>query len=386
MANNPYVNKVTIGSQTVLDLTGDTVDAAHLAKGYTAHNMAGESIVGTMEAGGRGPTPTELTLTGDCDYMFHGGNWDWFVTKYGNQITTNNVSNCNSMFNFTNLQSIPFNINLGTSTVNLTSMFGSSKLRTLPYLYNPKPSAISTMFYFIQDLRNIPDDYFDTWDFSASTNGIQATQVFYGCWSLRKIPETFFDKFELNLYSSKSFTNFLLHYFVADCCSLDELTNVTFNPLWKGTSNYMGDTVSKCSRLKDFKFKLSQDNTPKTGLFKNQIFDFSRNTGWGEFYTEDYILNYNSGITGAKKVTDATSYNLLKDDPDWYTLDVNYSRYNHDSAVNTINTLPDTSATGTNTIKFKGQAGALTDGGAINTLTTQEIAVATAKGWTVTFV
>jgi hypothetical protein len=67
-----------------------------------------------------------------------------------------------------------------------------------------------------------------------------------------------------------------------------------------------------------------------------------------------------------------------------------YSRYNHDSAVNTINSLPDTSAYlatagGTNTIKFKGNAGSKTDGGAINTLTAEEIAVATAKGWTVSF-
>ena len=68
-----------------------------------------------------------------------------------------------------------------------------------------------------------------------------------------------------------------------------------------------------------------------------------------------------------------------------------YSRYNHDSAVATINSLPDTSAYlaangGTNTIKFKGAAGSATDGGAINTLTEEEIAVATAKGWTCSFV
>lgn len=67
------------------------------------------------------------------------------------------------------------------------------------------------------------------------------------------------------------------------------------------------------------------------------------------------------------------------------------SVYNHDSAVETINSLPDTSAYlasagGTNTIKFKGDSGSATDGGAINTLTEEEIAVATAKGWTVTLV
>ena len=64
---------------------------------------------------------------------------------------------------------------------------------------------------------------------------------------------------------------------------------------------------------------------------------------------------------------------------------VAYSRYNHNSAVNTINSLPSCSA-GTSTIKFEGEAGSATDGGAINTLTAEEIAVATAKNWTVTFV
>jgi hypothetical protein len=67
-----------------------------------------------------------------------------------------------------------------------------------------------------------------------------------------------------------------------------------------------------------------------------------------------------------------------------FTQDYFYSRYNHASAVETINSLPDTSAYGTNTIKFLGASGSRTDGGAISNLTEEEIAVATAKGWTVT--
>ena len=54
------VNKVVINNETKLDLTADTVDAAHLAKGFTAHNMKGESIVGTMESGG---------VSGSGDYV-----------------------------------------------------------------------------------------------------------------------------------------------------------------------------------------------------------------------------------------------------------------------------------------------------------------------------
>lgn len=66
------------------------------------------------------------------------------------------------------------------------------------------------------------------------------------------------------------------------------------------------------------------------------------------------------------------------------------SVYNHDSAVKTINSLPDTSAFlaeagGTNTIQFHSDQGANTEGGAIGNLTAEEIAIAAAKGWTVVF-
>ena len=46
------VNKVDINGATVIDLTGDSVTPATLKKGETAHNAAGEQIIGTMEAGG----------------------------------------------------------------------------------------------------------------------------------------------------------------------------------------------------------------------------------------------------------------------------------------------------------------------------------------------
>lgn len=46
------VNKVVLGENTLIDLTGDTVSADKLSKGVTAHDMKGEPIVGTMEAGG----------------------------------------------------------------------------------------------------------------------------------------------------------------------------------------------------------------------------------------------------------------------------------------------------------------------------------------------
>lgn len=49
------VSKVVYGGETLIDLSGDTVDAAHLASGYTAHDKAGNAVVGTMESGGGMP-------------------------------------------------------------------------------------------------------------------------------------------------------------------------------------------------------------------------------------------------------------------------------------------------------------------------------------------
>lgn len=45
---NQYNSKVVLSNGTVLiDLTADTVDAAHLLKDYTAHNKAGAAITGS---------------------------------------------------------------------------------------------------------------------------------------------------------------------------------------------------------------------------------------------------------------------------------------------------------------------------------------------------
>ena len=48
MANNPYNNKIQLSDGTTLiDLTGDTITAAKLERGYTAHDASGAPITGT---------------------------------------------------------------------------------------------------------------------------------------------------------------------------------------------------------------------------------------------------------------------------------------------------------------------------------------------------
>ena len=126
------------------------------------------------------------------------------------------------------------------------------------------------------------------------------------------------------------------------------------------------------------------ENTPYTRNWTSQTINFSGYIGNAPSGGQDQHFY---GFTDDTRITDDASYQLLKDNPDSWTTDPAYSRYNHDSAVRTINSLPDCSASGgVNTIKFKGISGSKTDGGAINTLTEEEIAVATAKGWTVSLV
>ena len=46
---NQYVNKVIYGNRTLIDLTGDTVQADKVFSGYTAHDKSGAPITGSCD-------------------------------------------------------------------------------------------------------------------------------------------------------------------------------------------------------------------------------------------------------------------------------------------------------------------------------------------------
>ena len=285
------------------------------------------------------------------------------------------------------LVNIPFDINIKNNTsssISLTHLFNDcNNLRNIPNVNNVRISATDRLFYRCYYIREIPESFYNTWNWSYINNltsGYNGSQIemFYGMYSLRELPITMLE----NGNPVVNYSYSIYYRFVNTCYSLNEIINLPFphyNVSW--TSNAFNVSFDKCSRLKNMTFKLQEDGTPYIMKWKNQVINLSVEVGY--LTNSTYVLNYNSGITVDKEVKDDATYQALKDDPDWFSKDINYSRYNHDSAVRTINSLPDTSAYGTNTIKFKGASGALTDGGAINTLTEEEIAVATAKGWTV---
>ena len=340
------------------------------------------------------PPESAFVISGDCSFRFYQGGWDWFINQYSNQITTNDITNCENMFGGSKLTEIPFQINLKNNTSNyisLTSTFLSSKITQAPsfnnnFSYENNVNTIAGMFSSCRYLNYIPDDFFNI----VSSSGISypyfnCSGVFQNCYSLRKLPNSFYSKIRPS--NSTSVYSKPYYNMVYNCYCLDEIIG-----LYVDTTTFNSDAFynicGNCHRLKNFIFE-TDNGTPKTANWKNQTLPLNEKIGMASYaYT---IINYNSGITADKEVTDDATYQALKNDPDWFTTNVAYSRYNHDSAVATINSLPDTSAYlsangGSNTIKFKGESGSATDGGAINALTEEEIAVATAKGWTVSFV
>lgn len=386
--------------------------------------------------------PSEAyNITGNCEHRFACDNEVWLIEKCADKLTFTNITDADYMFAYSTMEELPIELNFNStsssanymfyycdklkhapklvgeireatcmfkgcdnlidspdiyfstsssvSKINIESLFSNCyKLEEVPYLYNLKVGNIDYLFYYCHNLREIPDDWCDTWDWTyvnsnTSSYGHTKSSMFSTCKSLRRFPMALLENAAKAV--SGGYTYLQTSFF--GCTALDELVNLPFPYTGPFTSNIFSTTFSHCARLKNMTFA-TPDGQPVVVNMKNQVLDLSTGLGYSITNDDSVMTGYNSGITADKRVKDAASYEALKNDPDWYTMDVKYARYNHDSAVATINSLPDTSAYlatagGTNTIKFKTGAGELTDGGAIGTLTEEEIAVAAAKGWTV---
>jgi hypothetical protein len=386
------MSKVLVNESSLSNIADAIREKNGLTDTYKPSEMA--TAITNLPTGGGGDIEVEpIVLTGYyCDYACAGPLSGTYINKFGNTVSTKDITSGEKMFFYNNtVKKIPFDINFkaGTSE-NLQGFYtGCDNLEEISLIHNVSPSSTSQMFYNCYRLREIPEGFGDDWNWDTLHTGsyAAAASVFDSCYSLRKIPSSFLNNMwnsYLSSYSTCYYSTF------SRCYVLDEINGVAVSSA-AYTSNVFTSHVALTHRLKNYTFQTNEDGTPKTAKWKSQTIDFSSDIGYKSgspttASTLQYITGYNSGITTDTLVTDNASYQALKDNPDWWTCDVNYSRYNHDSAVATINSLPDCSATGTNTIKFKGTMGAKTDGGAINTLTEEEIAVAAAKGWTVSLV
>jgi len=349
--------------------------------------------------GGDAPTNEELTITGSCHYMFSGTGWVWYLNKYGNKITTSGITDMSHMFKNSTISEVPFDININDCAGFTNAIAYMPNLSVCPKIRGKIKWVTNTAFtdMFVNSTKVTSFEDLFTPEMIEGFSTVKVTGAYSSpqipaiknCPALRTVPSWWL-KFKLN-ESSTSYPNYSYtpyYYAFNSCTSLDEIVGI---PVWKCTaamtSNSFSNSYSSCGRAQRFTFETNADGTPIVTEWKSQTINLVDYFGYVQTYA---IANVGyGGITPDKEVKDDATYQALKNDPDWFTTNPAYCRYNHDSAVETINSLPDTSAYlatagGTNTIKFKGDAGSLTDGGAINTLTEEEIAVATSKGWTVT--
>lgn len=319
----------------------------------------------------------DLTFTNYLPNNFMSGSLSAkILANEGTRIKMENISDGYYLFNNIGQMDLS-HLTISLDNCNMSAMFHNTSATALPKLTGSVSSMQQNTFYNAQYLRYLPEGM-DTLDYSTLHERNEWLEsIFSNCYSLRQFPTAALRQI---WNAGTSFT--LYRYGFNNCYALDELVGIPVYETLDSSSNQFDYTFNGCYRLKNVIFETEANGAPKKANWKNQVIDLTPCVGYAGNGT--YVIKYNSGITEDKFVNDTATYEALKNDPDWFAADPNYSRYNHASAVATINSLPDTSDSGgTNTIKFNKVCGIWTDGGAINALTESEIAVAVIKGWTV---
>ena len=359
-----------------------------------------------------GLTDDELTMEA-ANYLFNG--WDWFLDKYGNRIkvklTSHNQTQIFGTFCKKDLNAIKLIENAPGEGCFMRGTFEYYYGKKLPVPIWEGTKRITDVSGMFSDCPSLTDteikSFLSHFNFSGLTNAY-FNGMFRRCRSVRNINSILaqlhaqckdFGKVAVDINSLCSQTS------VADeIVGLPVPCGDVSYDLQGPSSGSLNNIVECTSRAKRITFATKTDGTPYIVKWNNKTMPLTNQVGYTTAENDILLRSSVHGITQEKRVSDASTYEALKNDPDYYvynqstqTYDGNevsigllYSRYNHTSAVETINSLPDCSAycaetNKTNTIKFKKYSGALTDGGGINTLTAEEIAVATNKGWTVSF-
>lgn len=349
-----------------------------------------------ISGGGYEPSAEDLVITGIANNYDCGGRFDWLIEKYGHKITTQDIASMYQGFYGTKLSRIPFDLNFNNNEFHdISTLFAESSLTEIPRINNCRPSGFGSVFNNCTKLRHLPEDFAEQigWSWIDSNPWSGWNGSFNMMYSLRELSPNIYAHAhsEAEPWSSFYRDNLRGLYVIDELIDLPANSTVEWqeNAFWDGNNGY---TFNALFRAKAIKFKQNPEtNQPYTVRWTNQTIKLTSVGYLSSKWLASLITSHNSGITADKHVTDDVTYQALKDDPDMFTSNVAYSRYNKASALETINSLPDTSAYiaevgGTNTITFRGDIGGLTEGGAINSLTPEEIAIATAKGWTVSLV
>ena len=232
--------------------------------------------IASIETGG-GVEP--IVLTGDQKYGCSGSIAINYINLYGNTISTKDLANTSSMFyEYTN-ERIPFELNYRLGISNITSaMFNNAKnLTQLPVMNNLKAYDLNNFCNGCYRLREIPEDFFDSWDFTVmttNTNGYacNCSSMFSYCYSLRSLPLKIFKYMNPKIVSN-IYKYFHLGFYC--CYVLNELADLPLPYTLDQTSNIFNSTFNKCYRLKKVTFALQEDGSPMVVNWKSQTIDLS---------------------------------------------------------------------------------------------------------------
>lgn len=321
----------------------------------------------------------EIVLTENCQYACSNSAWNQFHPY----VKTQDIYDLNHFFYENDkIENVPFEINLKADNINgtKTNYFCAfaDNLKTCPKINNYLLAGTGFMFNACYRLNDDLDAKLNPVGMGKYTSQ-DAHNMFNYCHSLRKAPMKFLNTILKNWTGTGTWNNPYNNLFNY-CYALDEVVGLYPHARTWG-SNLFNKTLNYCGRLKDFTFEMDENGQPYVRNWSNQTIDLTMRVGISSLNDS---CGYNSGITEDKLVNSLETYEALKDNPDWWAANYAWCRYNRNSAVNTINSLPDVSQGSGNTIKFYKTAGNQIPGGNMNDLTEEEIAVATAKGWTVT--
>ncbi len=368
------MSKVFIQEDTLTNIANAIREKDGTTEPIAPQNMA--DAISNLPEGGELPEEA-YKLSGDVNSYFANNKWKWYIDSLGSRIDTSGITQAYSLFTGCNqYETIPLKL-IGCQTGLSRMFYNCSKLITPPIMENiTVNSGISYMFASCSSLKSLPEDFGASWDWSGLHNSKGAGYgVFHQCQKLKNVPRSFISQ----LYNAGGANGDPIYENTFyNCNLLEKIEGLAVSRISVNSNEFLS-TFSGCNILNEMTFDTNEDGTPLIASWKNQTIYMQ--CGHGNLLT---LLGYD------KQVKNDATYQALKNDPEYWTEMKEYSHYTHRSAVNTINSLPDTSAYlatngGTNTIKFYESSGSLTDEGGIGTLTEEEIAVATAKGWTVSF-
>lgn len=350
---------------------------------YTPAEMA--TAISSIETGGGGGELTEedLTFTDDLRYFNYYGRMGKIIKKCGSKMKFNSVTNLYYAF----WGNDPLNSDFSNWTIDLykcslAQCFANQSYITAFPKFQGTVTSLDGLFSSSNNIEPIPDDLFSTGtEFICKTTNDDYHGIFNNCQALKKVPLWFGNMtFTINKDTNYSPYSSVYYETFTRCYNLKELTLPIFPAPAKLSSNCFQQTFEDVRSMRKFVFA-----PPPAG---NEAVLWTKQT----INLANYDCGFYPSASGSKVIYDDETYNLYKNDPDARVRTLEYSFYNHNAALETIRSLPYAQFVDIpqsdlqNVIKFYGKSGEKTDGGAINTLTTAEIAIATNKGWTVSFV